>query len=228
MKIYYKLKLAVTVILLCLITTTTFGQLSASVMPKEFIPVLEKKESLKQSPFKFGVGAELYASGNAHGAFYSLSLNISKNKSTFGIGPCLQKRSKQVNGIKMGYTYLLSGDNSRYSIDELAGLNEDSEEILQLRLFANIQYINNANLSYTASRVETITNPESTRNFNEVKLSTVEGALGAELDFAFQRFMIKTYMGGTVFYHTTYITGMYRERISPALIFGIGINIPHF
>lgn len=198
------------------------SHLSDNVMKPEFEQV-EKRPV----PVKLGLGLEAYTSGNAHGAYYSPRINVSKGKSMFSLGPCLQKRSLEMNGLKIGYSYLLSGINDRYDQDEINEMKDDPSDILELRMLCYVQYLHNAKLSYNASRVETITNPENKVNYNEVRLSTIEAALCIELDINVKWLKIRTYMGATSFYHTEYINGMYRPKYSPALIFGTGIVIPH-
>lgn len=196
------------------------------VMSPQFNPVLKQVEQ-KPRTIKFGFGLETYVSGNAHGAFYSARLNVSKGKSVFSLGPCLQKRTLELTGAKLGYSYLISGINDRYDEDELKEMKYESRDILELRVLCYVQYLHKARLSYAASRVETITSNESTTNFNQVRLCTVEAALCAEIDINIKWLKIRTYMGATTFYHTTYIKGMYREKCSPALIFGTGFIIPN-
>jgi hypothetical protein len=195
---------------------------SDNVMKPEF----EQAEK-RRVPVKLGLGLEAYASGNAHGAYYSPNVNLSKGKSMISLGPCLQKRSLEINGLKIGYSYLLSGINDRYDQDEINEMKNDPSDILELRVLCYVQYLHNAKLSYNASRVETITNQESKMNFNQVRLSTIESAICIELDINSKWLKIRTYLGASTFYHTDYINGMYRPKCSPALMFGTGIVIPH-
>jgi hypothetical protein len=199
--------------------------MSDKVMKPQLSAVLKQAEQKKRS-VKFGFGLETYASGNAHGAFYSARVNVSKGKSVFSLGPCLQKRSLEMNGLKAGYSYLLSGSNDRYDEDELKTMKEEPRDILELRMLCYVQYLNNAPLSYNASRVETITSVNGNINYNEVRLNTIEAALCAELDINIKWLKIRAYMGATTFYHTNYLNGMYRPKCSPALIFGTGFIIP--
>ncbi|HWY10436.1 MAG TPA: hypothetical protein VN026_03870 [Bacteroidia bacterium] len=200
--------------------------ISDKIMKPQFEPILKQSEQKKRK-VKFGFGLETYVSGNAHGAFYSARLNVSKGKSVFSLGPCLQKRTLELTGAKLGYSYLITEINDRYDEKELKEMKYKQRDILELRILCYVQYLHNASLSYAASRVETITNNNSGINFNQVRLSTVEAALCAEIDINIKWLKIRTYMGGTTFYHTTYINGMYREKCAPALIFGTGFVIPN-
>jgi hypothetical protein len=220
------LKMALLIVCLA-IKTKGVGQISASSMPDKLMKPESQQEEKRRLPIRFGIGAETYIAGNAHGTFYSANLNLSRGKSLVSLGPCLQKRSLQLNGVKLSYSYLLSGINDRYDADELNEMKDDPRDILELRLLCYVQYTHQAPLSYNASRVETITNPESKVNFNAVKFSTLEGALSAELDINLKAVKIRTYMGFTTFYHFNYIDNMYRAKCSPALTFGAGIVIPH-
>lgn len=220
--------LKMTLLIACLaIKTKGIGQIAGSVSDDIMKPEFQQEEK-RRLPVRFGIGAETYVAGNAHGAFYSANLNLSRGKSLISLGPCLQKRSLQLNGVKLSYSYLLSGINDCYDADEVNEMKDDPSDIIEFRILGYVQYTHQASLSYNASRVETITNPESKINFNEVKFSTLEGALAAELDINLKALKIRTYLGFTTFYHFNYIDYMYRAKCSPALTFGAGVLIPHF
>ena len=186
------------------------------------------QETVKTGPaVKIGIGAETYGSGTAHGAFYCATINLSKKRSIFSFGPCLQKRSLELNGLKLGYSVALSGSNDRYDEDELKEMEKVKQpEILELRLRFFTQYTHNAKLSYNASRVETITNPESTINYYNARFSTIELAVCPELIVTYKNVKLRTYAGFTTFYHFKHAETMYRPKFSPALVFGVGILIP--
>ncbi len=190
-------------------------------------PVFIEQES-KRLPVRLGLGMEMYTSGNAHGTFYSARVNVSRGKSVFSFGPCLQKRVLAVNGIKLNYSYLLTGINEGYDQDEVGENKNDPSDIIELRLLVSLQYISNGALSYKAARVETLTNPESTTNYNSMRLSTIEAAVCLEVDVNLKWMRIRNFMGASVFNHFNYVNGMYRPKCGPALIFGTGIIIPDF
>src|SRR5687767_706992 len=82
---------------------------SSTFIPNPMKPevVIEKEKIEKEQkriPTKIGFGLETYVTGNAHGAFYSAGINISKGKALFSIAPCLQKRSKELNGGKIAFS----------------------------------------------------------------------------------------------------------------------------
>lgn len=212
-------------VLSVLILNNGTAQPVAGIDPDKILEPISIKEKRKL-PVRLGAELETYVSGNAHGAYYTAAVNLSKGKSIFSAGPCLQKRSLEVNGIKLGYSYLLSGINDRYDQDEINELKDAPRDVLELRVLCFVQYLHKASLSYKASRVETITANESKINFNQVRFTTVEAALCMELDYNIKRFKIKNYMGVSAFYHTDHLKGMYRPKCSPALMFGAGLIIP--
>jgi hypothetical protein len=218
-----------TAILMCLFNLNFLvAQRYTMRAPDKVLKPVFVEDGTKPLKYKFGIGFETYTSGNAHGTFYSARVNLSRGKNVFGFGPCLQKRSMQVNGIKLNYSYLLTGINEGYDQDEIGENKKDPHDILELRLLVSLQYISNASLSYKASRVETVTNPESTINYNDMRFSTIEGAVCLELDVDLKWIRIRNYMGASVFNHFNYMNGMYRPKCGPALMFGAGIIIPEF
>ncbi len=172
--------------------------ISEKAMKPQFDPILKQAEQ-KQNKVKFGFGLETYVSGNAHGAFYSARVNMSKGKSVFSLGPCLQKRTLELTGAKFGYSYLISEISDHSDEEVLKEKKDKRQDILELRILCYVQYLHNASLSYAASRVETITSNNNGINFNRVRLSTIEAALCAEIDINIKWLKIRTYMGGTTF-----------------------------
>jgi hypothetical protein len=176
---------------------------------------------------QLGIGMESYVTGGQHGTFYSAYLSATKNKSGITLGPCLQKRSMAVKGAKLSYTYLI-GEKETFVTPDSTIINTVSAVKFKLRIFSFLQYVHKLPLSYLAARVETITNRDEEQNWNEVKLSTLSGGAGIELDIQFRRFTLRNYFGGSMYYHVNYIVSMYHERMSPALTFGTAISIPNF
>lgn len=209
----------------------SIGQKSMNAMNSKIMQPYKEVVKSNSSPLKFGIGAETYVSGNAHGAFYSATINLLKKKSIFSLGPCLQNRSLELNGLKFGYSVSLSGSKSkdRYDEDELKEMEKDTRpDILELRLGFYTQYTHNAKLSDNASRVETITNPESKINYYQARFSTIEIVVCPELIINVKNIKLRTYAGFTTFYHLKHMDHMYRPKFSPALVFGAGILIPKF
>lgn len=220
---------AVTVIVCLFNMNVALAQKYARRTPDKVIkPVFLQQEEAKPLKYKFGFGMEMYTSGNAHGTFYAAQVRVSRGRSGFSFGPCLQKRLLQVNGIKLNYSYLLTGINEGYDQDEEGENKKDPSDILELRLLVSAQYIDKAGLSYKAARVETLANPETTINYNNMRFSTIEGAVCLELDLNLKFMKIRSYMGASVYNHFNYVNGMYRPKCSPALMFGTGFIIPEF
>lgn len=230
MEKFKRKKAIILTVILSIFAVPLCAQLNAGMMNEKVMrPAFIKESVTKKPPYKVGVGAEIYVSGNAHGTFYSLQLNVSKGKSVFGIGPCLQKRSMDINGAKISYSRLLSGCcPDRYEEDELAELKNAPEDILELRALCYVQYTREGQLSYKASRVETITHGETGMNYSNFRTSTIEAALCAELDINLNKLRIRNYVGFTMYYHFDYTKDMYRPKSSPALVFGTGFVIPNF
>ena len=169
----------------------------------------------------YGFGLEYYVSGSAHGGFYSGYLSMSKGKCALTIGPCIQKRSMQMNGLKICFLYKLVGLD-----DEDKALNTG---LIGLKFFSYMQYVDMLPLSYNAAKVETVSQANPQMDWNKVKLSTAEAGFGMELHIRITKAItLKNFLGLSAFYHFNYIEGMRNERTGPALIFGTGINIPRF
>ena len=188
-------------------------------------PELKTVKRNKQTAY-IGFGAEAYMNGDAHGTFYSAGITLERGNSILCIAPCMQKRSLEVNGGKISFSYLLSGINECYDNDRSESKN-GLHDVVELRVLCNLQYTHKAQLSYCASRVETITTPENAINFNEVRFSTISATLGPEMDLYLKKIKIRTYAGASFFHHFKYNASMYRPGMGTALVFGIGVYIPH-
>jgi hypothetical protein len=215
-------------------TTTVAKELKAYTLKAVFIACLLSLATLRihsqvLNPEKYHVGLGLsnYITTNGHGAFYSSFVSVSKGRGMVTLGACLQKRTTEINGGRLSFSYLLA---SRNDDDELPyGVEETQEEsVLQLRFLSYLQYLDRANLSYNRARVETITNVERAIDWNKVKMSTAEAGLGVELDIKLKYFTVRNFITLSGYYHINYIEGMYHEKCSPALTLGTGIVIPKF
>lgn len=221
----------VVALIICLLAiNVSFAQRYERRTPDKVLkPVfIQEEEASMALKWKFGFGMDMYTSGNAHGTFYSARVHVSRGRSTFSFGPCLQKRLMQVNGIRLNYAYLLTGINEGYDQDEVGENKNDPHDILELRLLVSAQYIEKGGLSYKASRVETITNPESKINYNSIRFSTIEGSVCLDLGLNLKWTRLRAYMGAGVFNHFDYMNGMYRPKCAPTLMFGTGFIIPEF
>lgn len=166
-----------------------------------------------------GLGIESYINGDAHGSFYSLRLQFKNGRTTVGLGPCLQKRGGELNGGKISVSYFLTGLDETYD-------REDPSDEIELRALFTLQYTNKARMSYHASRTETLTNPESTILYNDLRFSTVTATLGPEIDYNIGKVRLRMYAGASFFDHLNYPDAMYRPKIGTALVFGLGVSIP--
>ncbi len=172
-----------------------------------------------------GGGLETYSSGNTHGACFTPYLNLTHGKASISGGPVIQNQTMDLAGGRLKFSYNLSG--SKCSLDNNS-LEQDYDDnsILQLNAFCFTQYISNAKLSRSASNTEKMAARGDTRDWNSVRLSTMESGLGFELCVKFsKRLSWKVYAGGSFFYHNGYIPRMYQERSGPSLLLGTAIHI---
>jgi len=183
--------------------------------------VSKTKKAYKNTHINFG--AETYINGDAHGTFYSANVNVKSGRSRLAAGPCLQKRSNELNGGKISLSYLLSGINERYEDETESGVILDDE--VELHALCNLQYTHQARLSYCASQVETMTSLDNTINYGEVRFSTITLTVGPEVDFSLRKLKLRTYAGASFFHHFNYDKRMYRPGTGAALVFGLGFYI---
>ncbi len=189
--------------------------------------------------YKLGGTIESYVSGNGHGTFYSPSLSIGDGKNFFYGGPVIQKRSMLVQGVKIGYSRVLTGAGF-HGTDDQDDL-DDSDRLLQLNFFCYAQYVNQLPLSYMSIKEEELmskkcninanldNNTVNSVNWSNVKLTTAETCVGFELHIKInQNISWKNYIGASVYYHLNYEPSMYQERIANVLMLGTGICIKHF
>ncbi|MGZ3901453.1 MAG: hypothetical protein ACXVC7_03740 [Bacteroidia bacterium] len=175
-----------------------------------------------------GGGLETYSSGNLHGGCFTPYLNLTHGRKSFSGGPVIQNQTMELSGGKLMFSYNLSGSKRTISDNRLsedyAGNPDDA--LLQLNAFCFAQYLSNTKLSRSASTTEKLVAGENSRDWSNVRLSTAEAGAGFELYVKFsKRVSWKTYIGGSVYYHTNYIQGMYHERACPVLVLGTGIHI---
>jgi hypothetical protein len=179
--------------------------------------------------YKLGGGIENYVSGNGHGSFYSAYLSVGDGKNFFSAGPVMQKRSMLMQGVKIGYSRVLTGGDFNTVDNDGEGMDGN----LQLNFFISAQYVNQLPLSYSAVITEELIHNRSDfdmkQDWSKVKLSTAELSAGFELHFKItQNITWKTYIGPSVYYHVNYIQGMYSPKLAPVLLIGTGICIEHF
>ena len=175
-------------------------------------------------PIYCGMGLEFYASGDAHGGYFSGYASVSRGKGMLTIGPVMQKRSKLIKGARLGFTFKLAGLDL-----EDKGNNTGT---VGLKIFSYIQFVDVLPLSFKAAETERMVNTDSTRynkDWNKVLLSTGEMGIGIEIHIRIAKAITwKNYLGLSTSYRFNHLQGMYNEKVVPALIFGTGINIPRF
>jgi hypothetical protein len=175
-----------------------------------------------------GVGADVSISNNGHGGFYGAHVTLSKGRHNFKIGPVIHKRSMQLSGGRISYSYVLAGMDG----EEQLGMNfpESNNGSCRISLFTYLQYINNTALSYHRAQEEmqlyTDTIP---MDWNKVRLSTIEGAVGAEIDVKLLSYIQwRSFVGIGLYSYLNPIQGMYQDPTGLMFMVGTGIDIPTF
>lgn len=175
----------------------------------------------------WGAGIEYYYSVNGHGAFISPHLSYSSGKHQLKIGPTIHKRSMQVKGAKLSYSFLLAGMDGEEKFN--TNFRDNKNGTWRVNLYSYLQFVDYTGLSYDRAKEETVLSADSTINWNNVYLSTAEGGLGAEIDVKLLNyFLLRAYVGVTVYSYLNYPTGMYQDKTGAAFVAGIGINVPTF
>ena len=201
---------------------------TSSALIALLIMLSANKASAQKTKSYIGGGLETYSSGNLHGACFTPYLNLTHGRTSFNLGPVIQNQTKEMNGGKFVFSYNLSGQKSAAKDKRLTEdyAPDADESLLQLNAFVFTQYLSNAKLSRSASTTERLVAKENSTDWSKVRLSTAEVGAGFELYVKFsKRVSWKTYAGASVFYHTTYIQGMYHERACAVLVLGTGLHI---
>lgn len=158
---------------------------------------------------------EASLSGGGHGAFYVATVGIELQRNTFSAGPVIQKRSGIVNGFKIAYSRNLSQE----------AYDPNDRDLLQVNLFSSFQYNNKLPLCYAAAKHESVVNPTSDRDWNELKLSTAEINSGIQLQVNITNNVSwKSSIGASVYHHLDYVK-MDRRGTGVALTVGTGLSI---
>ncbi len=183
-----------------------------------------------RKPVLVGLGIETYFTMSGHGGFYSAFLAINKGKGTFKAGPVMHKRSQQITGAKMSYSYRIATMNGEdvYNIP----FNEFRVGSMQVNLFAFLHYVQNTGLSYKRAVETQLLNIDSATvntNWNGTRLNTVEGGIGVELGIKItKRVLWTSYIGLSVYDHLNYFPELYYEKAAVVLMVGTGLSIPTF
>lgn len=175
-----------------------------------------------------GFGFDVSLSNNGHGGFYGGHLTFSKGRGNFKLGPCLHQRSIQLTGGRLSFSYVLAGMDGEEQLG--MGFPESNNGSCRISLFTYLQYVNNTTLSYQRAKEETTLYADTIpRDWNKVKLSTVEGAIGAEIDVKFLNYIQwRSFVGIGLYSYLNPVVGMYQEPTGLMFMVGTGIDIPSF
>jgi hypothetical protein len=185
-----------------------------------------KKETPKKPYLGFGVDASV--SNNGHGSLFGAHFSLAKGRSNFKLGPCFHRRSSELTGGRLSFSYVLSGMDGEEQLG--MGFPESNNGSWRISLYSYVQYLNNTKLSYQRAKEETVLYADSVvKDWNEARLSTVEGALGVEMDVKlFNYIQWRTSVGLGVYSYLNYIPGMYQGQTGLIFMICSGIDIPSF
>lgn len=175
-----------------------------------------------------GTGLDASLSNNGHGGFYGVHLAMTKGRSSFRLGPLMHQRSMQLVGGRLSYAYVLAGMDGEEQLG--IGFPESGNGSCRVSLFAYLQYVNNTRLSYQRVNEETKLYADTIpRDWNTVKLSTIEGAIGAQMDVKlFSYIQWRTFVGLGLYSYLNPVPGMYQEPTGLMFMIGTGLDIPTF
>jgi hypothetical protein len=196
---------------------------------------------------KIGASITTAMSGNGHGATYIPQLVFTNNRNAFMLGASLQKQAMQFNGMRLAYSFVLSGRTRR----EINADDEDSAEVYQyfggaeanapvdlnqearvnFKAYAYAEYLKDNLLSRCTQQMEEHVNRIEGENWKTATLSTIEAGLGVQMGVRLTKNLYwNSFVAASFYYHTKYIQNMHHERFSPCITIGTSINIPdiHF
>lgn len=187
---------------------------------------VKAQEPPKKMYMGFGIDASL--SNNGHGGFYGAHVSVGKGRSSFKLGPCIHQRTMQLSGGRLSFSYILAGMDGEEQLG--MGFPESNNGSCRINLFAYLQYVNNTRLSYQRAKEETTLYIDTIpRDWNTVKLSTIEGAIGAEIDVKLLSYIQwRSFVGIGLYSYLNPIHGMYQETTGLMFMVGTGIDIPTF
>ncbi|HWY12257.1 MAG TPA: hypothetical protein VN026_13075 [Bacteroidia bacterium] len=185
-----------------------------------------KKEAPKKMYLGFGVDASL--SNDGHGSFYGAHLSLGKGRSSFKAGPVMHKRSSELTGGRISYSYVLAAMDGEEQLG--MGFRESNNGSWRISLYTYLQYINKTKLSYQRVKEETVLYAGSIiKDWNQVRLSTIEAAIGAEMDVKlFNYLQWRTCVGIGVYSYLNYIPRMYQSQTGLIFMISTGLDIPTF
>ncbi len=175
-----------------------------------------------------GFGVDVSLSNNGHGGFYGAHLSLSKGRNSFKMGPLLHQRTMQLTGGRLSFTHILAGMDGEEQLG--MGFPESGNGSCRISLFSYLQFVSNTGLSYQRAKEETSLYQDTiARDWNAVKLSTIEGAIGAEIDVKlFSYVQWRSFVGLGLYSYLNPVQGMYQESTGLMFMVGTGIDIPTF
>lgn len=169
-----------------------------------------------------GGGIELSSSGNGLGAFTVPHLNLGAGRNTFMAGIMIQNQSGSMKGVKISYSRNLSGvDPSRYNEDYV----KHEPEPFQLNFLSYFQYNSPALLCSHLAQREQVIHRESTVNYSQLMLSSIESGVGIEFRVNItSNICLRSFISSGVYYHPNYSTPLDHEKCATTLQLGTGLN----
>jgi hypothetical protein len=191
---------------------------------------ISQNKSIKHYGFGVSIGTQI--SGNSLGGIYEISGNLYNNNNMTALGLCLQGRTKLPNGLRIGYSRILTGFDNFLFVEKEDDDEKFSDKKFQLCFFSTLQYTHNAHLSDGASLLEnksSLSKDNDKPNYSKAKLSTIEVSIGFGLNTKIGKNIIwSNYIGLSSYYHTNYINGMYIDKSALALTLGTTIGVKFY
>src|SRR5688572_12202723 len=89
--------------------------------------ILQPGARLAQAQKTIGLSLGTSISGNGHGSIYIPQLCLGSERNTLMLGACLQKQAMKFNGVRLAYSFILSGRTKQ----EINMDDEDSTEVFE-------------------------------------------------------------------------------------------------
>lgn len=170
--------------------------------------------------FKPGFVLGSYSSGNGHGTSYEVLGSLQSHRSTLMAGPTFQKAARKLNGIKVWYSYSLTGVEPSCKRHAYA-----TDTDIELAFFAFAQYYNGAVLSKATLRAEGDLDAEMHSHYTSLRMNTVELAGGMSFNFKLgEHLKIRTYVGVSYYNHLNFNESMFHSKNAAVLMTGLGIG----
>ncbi len=171
---------------------------------------------------KSGLFAEHFSSGDGHGAFYGMGLNIEKGRRTWAAAALVQARSCQLSGMKMTHALRLMGERER-TFDFF-------DFLFEMEVYNSIAF--HSNIPLSASLVEYQKTLMAGDNYNLARLrySTAEITGGVTIRIKLgEKIIARLSFGALVYHHLkyTYIPAHEQTGLVPQFAFSLCYNFRH-